>query len=210
MHNPPKTPKKNKQTTTDDTDKSDGNNSNGGNKQGKSKTLTTGKQFVISSAQKKAIQQISLRRGLSETETQKRVFDIPVPVIGAIDLVEEDEAGTIIITDFKTSKRSYSASEIDSNMQMTLYQLAAKSNGYAEDRDIILKFDTLIKTLKPKCQSYYTVRTEVDEKRLIKKIRYVWDAISKEIYIPNDCSWKCKTCQYRQHCDQWFLEEERK
>ena len=72
---PPKTSKKNKQTTTDDTDKSDGNNSNGGNKQGKSKTQKLGKQPVISSAQKKAIQQISLRRGLSETETQKQMFD---------------------------------------------------------------------------------------------------------------------------------------
>ena len=76
LSTPPKTPKKNKQTTTDDTDKSDGNNSNGGNRQGKSKTQTPGKQpAIISSAQKKAIQQLSLRRGLSETETQKQVFD---------------------------------------------------------------------------------------------------------------------------------------
>jgi predicted nucleic acid-binding Zn finger protein len=73
---PPKTPKKTKQTKPDDTDKSDGNNSNGGNKQGKSKTQTPGKQpVIISSAQKKAIQQLSLRRGLSETETQEQVFD---------------------------------------------------------------------------------------------------------------------------------------
>jgi hypothetical protein len=73
---PPKTPKKNKQTTTDDTDKSDGNKLKGGNRQGKSKTQTPGKQpVIISSAQKKAIQQLSLRRGLSETETQEQVFD---------------------------------------------------------------------------------------------------------------------------------------
>jgi len=72
---PPKTPKKNNQTTTDNTDKSDGNNSNGGNKQGKSKSQTPGKQPAISSAQKKAIQQLSLRRGLSEIETKKQLFD---------------------------------------------------------------------------------------------------------------------------------------
>lgn len=133
------------------------------------------------------------------------IADISVPCIGGIDLVEEDEAGTIVITDFKTAARSYSNNDIDRNMQMTIYQMAAKSNGYA-DREIILKFDTLIKTKKPKFETYYTVRTEVDEKRLIKKIRYVWDAISKEIYIPNDGSWRCNNCQYRQYCQEWFLE----
>jgi putative RecB family exonuclease len=29
--------------------------------------------------------------------------DIPIPIIGAMDLIEEDESGTVIITDFKTS-----------------------------------------------------------------------------------------------------------
>ena len=45
-------------------------------------------------------------------------FHIPgveVPIIGAMDLIEEDEAGTLIITDFKTSGRAYSADEVDKN-----------------------------------------------------------------------------------------------
>jgi len=130
--------------------------------------------------------------------------DIPVPVIGAIDLVEEDESGTIIITDFKTSKRSYSANEIDSNMQMTLYQCAAKSNGYA-DREILLRFDVLIKTKKKTFETYYTIRTENDEKRMIKKIQQVLNGISKGVFVPNDSSYRHKNCQYRQYCDEWFL-----
>jgi len=73
---PPKIPKKNKQTTPDDTDISDGNKSKGGNKKGNPENQILGKQSaIISSAQMKAIKQISLRRGLSETETQKQVFD---------------------------------------------------------------------------------------------------------------------------------------
>ena len=39
-------------------------------------------------------------------------FQIPgveVPIIGAMDLIEEDESQTLIITDIKTSGRSYSA-----------------------------------------------------------------------------------------------------
>ena len=128
---------------------------------------------------------------------------LPVPIIGAMDLIEEDE-GTIIITDFKTSSKAYSVSEIDQNQQMTTYQLGAKANGYA-DREILLRIDCLIKTIKPKFQQYYTVRTELDEKRLIKKIFQVWDGISKSVYVPNDTSWKCKNCSYKTACDEWFL-----
>lgn len=128
---------------------------------------------------------------------------LPVPIIGAMDLIEEDE-GTIIITDFKTSSKAYSVSEIDQNQQMTTYQLGAKANGYA-DREILLRIDCLIKTIKPKFQQYYTVRTELDEKRLIRKIMQVWDGISKSVYVPNDTSWKCKNCSYKTACDEWFL-----
>jgi putative RecB family exonuclease len=114
---------------------------------------------------------------------------IPIPIIGAIDLVEEDESGAIIITDFKTSSRAYSIDEIDQNLQITLYQMAAKANGFS-DREILLKFDCLVKTKTPKFEQYYTTRTETDELRLIHKIQTVWDGIYKGVYIPNDTSWK--------------------
>ncbi len=130
--------------------------------------------------------------------------ELPVPIIGAMDLIEEDEAGTLIITDFKTSGKSYSVSEIDQNQQMTTYQLGMKANGYA-DREILLRIDCLIKTQKPKFEQYYTIRTEIDEIRLIKKIKQVWEGISKGVFVPNDTSWKCKNCSYKTACDEWFL-----
>ncbi len=136
-------------------------------------------------------------------------FHIPgieIPLIGAMDLIEEDE-GIIIITDFKTSGKAYSVSEIDQNQQLTLYQIAARSmNGYA-DREILLRIDCLIKTQKPKFQQYYTVRTEIDEIRLIRKIKQVWEGISKGVFVPNDTSWKCKGCFYKTACNDWFLKE---
>ena len=130
--------------------------------------------------------------------------DLPVPIIGGMDLIEEDEAGTIIITDFKTSARAYSISEVDQNQQMTTYQLGAKANGYA-NREILLRLDCLIKTQKPKFEQYWTTRSEIDEIRLIRKIKQVWDGISKSVYVPNDTSWKCKNCSYKTACDEWFL-----
>ena len=134
-------------------------------------------------------------------------FELPnltVPVIGAIDLIEEDDAGAIIITDFKTSGRAYSIDEVDSNMQMTVYQLAMKSNGFGA-REILLKLDCLIKTKKPRFEQYYTTRSYVDELRLIRKIEKVWAAVASGIFVPNDQSWRHKNCPYRQTCDKWFL-----
>jgi len=129
---------------------------------------------------------------------------LPVPVIGAIDLLEEDESGTIIIADFKTSGRAYSLDEVDNNMQMTVYQLAMKSNGFG-GREILLKLDCLIKTKKPRFEQYYTARSYVDELRLIRKIEKVWEGISSGVFVPNDQSWRHKTCPYRKACDAWFL-----
>ena len=133
------------------------------------------------------------------------VDGIPIPLVGAIDLVQQDEAGTIIITDHKTTQRAYSIAEIDQNPQLTIYQIAAKA-GF-RDREILLKFDCLIKTKAARYEQYYTTRTETDELRLIRKIQTVWNGIEKGVFIPNDTSWKCKTCPYKKACDEWFLQQ---
>jgi putative RecB family exonuclease len=129
--------------------------------------------------------------------------DIPIPIIGSIDLAEMDSAGTLIITDFKTSGRAYSKDEVSQNQQLTVYQIAAKRNGYA-DREILLRFDTLIKTKTPKFEQYWTTRSELDERRLIKKAAQVWDGITKGVYVANDTSWKCKGCAHKQACDEYL------
>jgi putative RecB family exonuclease len=132
---------------------------------------------------------------------------VPVSVIGGVDLLETDDSGALIITDFKTSSRAYSVDEVDRNQQLTVYQMAMKRNGHA-GHEILLKFDCLIKTKSPKCEQYYTTRSETDEIRMEKKIRQVWSGISKGIFIPNDTSWKCPRCHHRKACDEWFLRKE--
>ena len=131
-----------------------------------------------------------------------------LPIIGAMDLVEQDGAGTLIITDFKTSARSYSADEVDRNFQLTIYQLAAKAMGF-EDREILLRFDCLIKTKTPKFEQYYTTRSQADETRAVRKIIEVWRGISRGVFIPNDSpsNWKCKGCAFKKQCDEWFAKE---
>ena len=127
---------------------------------------------------------------------------IDVPIIGVFDLVEEDKSGTIIITDWKTSSRAFSQSEIDRNMQLLLYQMATKANGFS-DRNILLKLDVLIKTKIPKFEQYFTTRVQRDEQRLVRKIQAVWNGIKKGIFIPNDDDWRCSGCSYKEQCKDW-------
>lgn len=129
--------------------------------------------------------------------------ELDVPILGYIDLIEEDEAGTIIITDHKASGRSYSNDETDKNLQLTLYQIAVKANGF-RGREFLLKFDCLIKTKTPKFDQFWTSRTEIEEKRAIKKVQEVWRGIHKEVFIPNDGHWKCKGCGFKKHCDEYL------
>ncbi len=128
-----------------------------------------------------------------------------IPIIGVMDMVEEDESGTIIITDHKTASRAYSVEEVDNSFQLTVYYIAARNNGYA-GRDILMKFDCLIKAKTPRFEQVYTVRSEEAELRAMKKIRSVWEGISKGVFIPNDTSWKCTTCNYKSYCEQWHIQ----
>jgi putative RecB family exonuclease len=130
---------------------------------------------------------------------------LPVPIIGIMDLVEEDPSGSIVITDSKTASRAYSKEEADRNFQLSIYHMAAKANGYG-NKNISLKIDCLVKTKKPKFLQLCTSRTEADELRVIKKIKKVWEALQKGIFIPNDESWKCKDCGYAILCHQWHKE----
>ena len=66
--------------------------------------------------------------------------------------------GQLSLRILRHAGRAYGRDEVDNNMQMTVYQLAAKANGFA-DREILLRFDCLIKTMKPKFETYYTVRS---------------------------------------------------
>lgn len=132
-------------------------------------------------------------------------FTIPglaVPIIGITDLIEEDNSGTVIITDYKTRNKAYSENDIDTDMQLTLYQMAIKASEY-RDREIMLRFIALIKTKTPKVEHYWTTRTELDEKRLEKKAIQVWDGIQKSVFIPNDGHWKCTNCGYKTACEAW-------
>src|SRR5208337_4507836 len=52
-----------------------------------------------------------------EEPFQFALANLAVPIIGVLDLVEEDEAGAIIITDWKTASKSYSTDSLPHGRQ---------------------------------------------------------------------------------------------
>lgn len=127
---------------------------------------------------------------------------IPLPIIGAYDLVLEDPKGLVTIVDHKTLARASSKKEMDGSLQGTIYNMAAKANGFAS-RNIRLRFDLLIKTKEPRYERHVTLRNTGDEERAIKKIQAVWDGITKGVFIPNDSSFRCECCGYKSFCNAW-------
>ena len=70
-----KTAPQDDQIKTGDTNNSDGNKPKGGNGNGRSKTRTTGKQPAMSEAQKRAIYNLSRRRGISVEDLEQMALD---------------------------------------------------------------------------------------------------------------------------------------
>lgn len=134
-----------------------------------------------------------------------RVESVDVPVIGVMDLILEDDSGTVIIVDHKTISRSYSQTEIDQSLQLTLYHMAAKQNGF-EDREILLRFDCMIKTKTPKFKQFYTSRTEEDIRKTQTRIKQTWNAIQHEVFVPAmPTNWKCSCCAFQDACGQFLM-----
>ena len=137
------------------------------------------------------------------------VESVPIPVIGVYDLVIEDSSGVVTIVDHKTTSRAYSNNDVDKNFQLSVYHLAARKTGY-ENSELLLRFDCLIKTKKPKFEQYYSTRSEEDEIQTIKEIQQVWNGINKGVFIPNTRSWKCNYCSFKNACNEWFQQSKLK
>jgi superfamily I DNA/RNA helicase len=94
---------------------------------------------------------------------------------------------------------------VEKNFQLTVYNIAARANGF-EDREILLRLDCLIKTKTPKFEQYYATRSEIEERKAIKKILAVYEGIQKGVFVPNDGSWKCAGCAFKKPCEKWLTE----
>jgi CRISPR/Cas system-associated exonuclease Cas4 (RecB family) len=120
---------------------------------------------------------------------------LPVPLVGAIDAIVVDR-GKGAIWELKTAKKKWSADQLEFDLQLTAYGIAARRLGY-EGSDLKLLVTT--KTAKPDVQVLCIVRCRRDEEELAVIAYGVLEAAAAGIDYPSR-GWQCRTCPYAGAC----------
>jgi putative RecB family exonuclease len=123
---------------------------------------------------------------------------LEVNLEGFIDLIEEDDA----IVEFKTSVQTARQSDIDKNVQLTIYSYAYEMLTQRSPRTI--KLVNFVKTRKPKMVVYETKRNHADYQRLFSLASQVFTGIRLRVYFPRTGFW-CKDCEYAEQCQTWSI-----
>ncbi|MBF0202029.1 MAG: PD-(D/E)XK nuclease family protein [Desulfamplus sp.] len=101
--------------------------------------------------------------------------------------------------------------EIDSNIQMTVYQLAMKER--YPDKKLQLRMDYLVKAKTPSYMKLNTERTMRQEEEAMQVFRRVWNQVemmkSGVIEAVPMRSFRCAGCSYRALCSTAYLPQER-
>jgi hypothetical protein len=118
-----------------------------------------------------------------------------VPIIGALDALVVD-GGKATVWELKTAKKKWSSDQLEFDLQMTTYGMAAAQMGYA-DPELVLLVTT--KTAKPDVQVERLVRHKTDRDDLAVTAQSVVTAIAAGIDHPVR-GWACRTCPYAHAC----------
>jgi RecB family exonuclease len=135
-----------------------------------------------------------------EEEVRFKLLPGLPPVLARIDLIEA-RGEDLVLTDFKTSKCSWSESKMMENLpQLILYAHAAlpmlRSLGL---RRVVPQFVVLTKGKKPKIQVLRPAVERSHVERLKTTFGETWTSIQKG-WFPKSESWRCPSCPYRTRC----------
>lgn len=118
-----------------------------------------------------------------------------IPVVGFIDLVDEEEENKPTIVDHKVVSKSKTQPEADGDMQLTMYSHATSVPN--------VRFDSFVKLKKPKITTVRSTRTPRDGAWAERVFESTAQAISKGIFpVCDPASWACteKWCGYYRLC----------
>lgn len=131
-----------------------------------------------------------------ERKVELRVPGVPVPVIGYIDVILDDNTPA----DFKTSARSWTQDQANNSLQTLFYLAALNQMGW----DINWRFRhyVFVKTKTPQVQILEHEHKPGELFFLFEMVRRVWEGISKEYFPLNPTTWRCspKYCDFYANC----------
>ena len=122
---------------------------------------------------------------------------LAVPLRGVIDLVEAGD----ILDEFKTSQKSWSATDLPDNIQLTAYAYAFQMLFGRPPKQ--LRLINLVRTKSPKIEPLTTERGEADYVRLFHLGKEFLNGVTHQVFLPNRGCWMCKDCEYSRDCREW-------
>jgi len=128
--------------------------------------------------------------------------EFPIPIKGIIDLIEEDDSGTLWVVDHKTSARAFSEQQLNADLQLMIYAAAVEQLDMVEGREKRYRFDVLTKTKKPKFLQYRLYKDDLDRRKLYRMVTEMWKAIEAEAFYPR-YSAHYSGCAWEEECREW-------
>ena len=124
--------------------------------------------------------------------------DLGVPLMGAIDKVEEYDEDTILIVDYKTSKTAPTASQLRADVQLSMYDIVARKL-YPQYKRVVLSLDML------KSDLLYTYRTEEERNTFESYLKTIYDAMLnlKAEDVKASLNMFCPWCDYKDYCSTY-------
>ena len=121
------------------------------------------------------------------------------PLIGEWDFLVQD-GRDVCIVDWKTSASRWPAGKADRDLQATVFSYAyEKLNGTTP----LFRFDVITKAKNPVCETHYTCRDDSAFRRFESLAVRVQDAVDKGVFLPNETSFACAECPYKNRCKNW-------
>lgn len=131
-----------------------------------------------------------------ERKVELHVPDVPMPIVGYIDMIGTDG----IPHDFKTSSKSWNTDKAHNETQ-PLFYLAALMQAGNNSHQLRFRHVVFIKTKTPQVQVLESAFTFSEIFWLLEMVKSVWLAIETENFPCNPTGWKCS----KDWCEYWNL-----
>ena len=139
---------------------------------------------------------IENEKPMIETRVTLKVPGVPIPLIGYIDIITQDN----VPGDFKTSARSWTSDKAASETQ-SLFYLAALNQMGRPTPGWEFRHYIFVKTKTPQVQVLPHTHKASEMFWLFGMIQNVWKGIEAGVFPENPTGWKCNPAM----CDFWNL-----
>lgn len=133
-----------------------------------------------------------------DPEVLPAAFAFKYPLVGVLDLVEQDASGATFITELKTAARKFDDVRLRYDLQVSLYAAVREALGYPAAR---MRFRVLLKTKLPRIETHEVRRDLTQIAEAGRVVTQVYRAIEHGVFFPQR-SWACTGCPYRPACGE--------